>query len=110
MEYKPPRRTVRNGPEAEGASGLVKVMRRHGWSIWKLGGSKYSAGWPDYYAFHKVHGHRWVETKSNSGRLTPSQLERFSEMAAAGDKIIVARNEKDYEMILRNTDNWRFYA
>jgi len=63
---------------------LRRLLRADGWLVEKSHGNLYQAGWPDLYCFHLAHGHRWVETKTPNGRLTPAQFETFSRWVEAG--------------------------
>lgn len=83
-------------------------MRAQGWVIWKLGAGKYVSGWPDYYCFHKMHGHRWMETKDKNEVLTPAQVKRFREMDSAGDSVFVLETYHQYQRLFKKP-NWRLY-
>lgn len=104
MIYKHPRKQ----PEAAAALRLTRLMRFKGWGVWKHGAGKYVAGWPDYYSVHPEYGHRWFETKVPTGKLRPSQVTRFTEMAKYGESIWVLRDERDY-MLLFGLANWRLW-
>ncbi len=105
MEHRKPR----GKPEAKGANRLCNYMRARGWGIWKIGGSKYTVGWPDYYAYHPQHGHRWIETKTKTGKLEPSQKIRFRELTDKGDKVYVLTDEKHYDRLFKEP-NWIMYV
>jgi len=96
-------------PEAAGSNRLMNYMQAKGWLCMKLGGSKFTVGWPDYYCYHPRHGHRWVEMKAPGEKLRDSQIKRFTKMAAAGDKIFVCEDRDHYDRLLRPRDNWRQY-
>lgn len=83
-------------------------MQSKGWYIRKIGASMYAIGWPDFYAFHILHGHRWIETKAPGGKLRKTQIREFNNMAKLGDKIYVLETYKDYYKLFNN-DNWREY-
>lgn len=105
MIYKQPR----TQSEAKGAKKLISLMESREWLCMKLGGGKFTVGWPDWYCYHERWGHRWVETKTIKGKLRPSQITRFIRMSVAGDKIFVLTNEKDYMKLFREHDNWRMF-
>ena len=83
-------------------------MRARDWYIGKIGGGKFTVGWPDYYAFHRQHGHRWIETKTPGAKLRASQIERFRQLTNAGDSVYVLTDEKDYHKLFE-TPNWEQY-
>ncbi len=105
MNYHQPK----TQPEAAGARRLMKLMKSRGWLCMKLGGGKYTVGWPDWYCYHPKWGHKWIETKTIKGKLSRSQITRFIKMSLAGDKIYILTNERDYMKLFRNYDNWRMF-
>ena len=105
MNFKKPRKK----PEAGGAVRLRTYMEARGWYLKKLHGNKYQEGMPDYVAFHSKHGMRWIENKTLTGRLTPSQKKVFVEMAIRGEKIFILFDETDYDRLFAEYDNWRDY-
>ena len=109
MKYREPRKNL----ESSGAKKFINFLQSKGWSCWKLGGGKFTVGWPDYYCYHKNFGHRWVETKVKNRKLRPSQVKKFREFAAAGDKIYVIEvnhsNEELYAVLFADYDNWRVF-
>lgn len=109
MIYRKPKRTVRTGPEQRGANRLMIYMRARGWTCMKLGGGKFTVGWPDYYCFHKAYGHRWIEMKKPGGEIRQSQIKRFTDLNKAGDKVFVLRDERDYPVIFKEQDNWGMF-
>ena len=88
---------------------LIRHMKLKGWAVFKVGAGKFVAGWPDYYCYHHLHGHRWIETKNKGEKLTPAQKKRFKMLAEAGDKIFVLEIEEHYQRLFRDKDNWRHY-
>ena len=104
MDYKQPR----SQPESKAAKRLCNYMEARGWGVWKVGAGKYVSGWPDYYAFHPQHGHRWIETKAPGGKLRGSQIKRFRSMTKAGDSIFVLEDEKTYARLFQPA-NWELY-
>ena len=104
MNYKKPK----TSPEAAGSARLVRLMRRKGWGVWKHGAGKFASGWPDFWARHPKWGTKWIETKAPGGKLRPSQIKKFSEMAKYGEPIWVLESEEDY-MKLFKEPNWRMY-
>jgi len=109
MNYKRPRNTVRTGPEAKGALRLRRYMEARGWMIKKLHGGKYQSGLPDLLCLHILHGLRWIETKAPKEKLRYSQEIFFAKMNKYGQKVYVLRDEKDYELLFQENDNWRQY-
>ena len=101
-------RKPRGQPESKAANRLVQYMKARYWGIWKLGGGKFTVGWPDFYAFHRTHGHRWVETKTHEGRLRSSQIDKFRQLTDAGDSVYVLTDEKDYYKLFNNA-NWMMF-
>ena len=105
MNYRKPR----GQPESKGASRLIALLVSKGWGCWKIGGGPLTVGWPDWYCFHRRHGHRWIETKAPGKKLRKSQVNRFQKMANAGDKIYVVHDETEYDVLFRDKDNWMMY-
>ncbi len=106
MDYKKPRGPQ---PESIGARKLITLMVSKGWLCDKIGGGKYTAGWPDYWCYHRAHGFRWVETKAPGGRLRGSQLKRFSRWKKKGIKVFICEDDTDYEKLFKDYDNWELY-
>lgn len=104
MDYKKPK----GNPEAKAANRLMRHMKARGWHCWKLGSSRYKAGWPDYYCYHHVHGHRWIETKFGRNKLEASQVKKFRELTTAGDKVYVCTDERHYYKLFE-LPNWVEY-
>lgn len=101
-------RKKREAPEKDGAKRLIKEMTRHGWDVHRLNvsaGEYSTVGFPDYYATHKLHGSRWIETKTHTGKLLVSQIERFSRFAAHNIGVWVLTDELDYEKLFQPS-NW----
>lgn len=104
LNYKPPR----GKKQRDQRNALLNYLRAKGWAVWKLGAGKYVSGWPDYYAFHKTHGSRWIETKDENEVLTPAQVKRFVQMDKAGVKIFVLETWHHYNRLF-SAPNWRRY-
>ncbi len=102
-------RKPKTQPESLAANRLLKHMRAREWTCWKVGAGKYVSGWPDYYCYHRLHGHRWIETKINKNMLEPSQIKRFQELTDAGDKVFVLTDETHYGRLFKEP-NWLQYV
>ncbi len=102
MIYRKPK----TQPESVGAARLRRYMEARGWFLKKLHGNKFQSGMPDYVAFHATYKMRWIENKTLEGRLKPSQVRCFTEMAEKGEKIYVCFDEVDYDKLF-GPDNWR---
>ncbi len=76
-----------------------------GWMFEKTWGSKFQAGWPDYYAHHPKHGERWIETKRPGGKLEATQYAKFKRWSAAGVRIWVL-DSVDSIPLLFEEPNW----
>lgn len=76
-------------------------MTVHGWYTKKTHGNVFSAGFPDYYARHKLYGPRWIETKTDIGQLTAAQKIVFPDLIKAGDGIWILRDERDYQLLFK---------
>lgn len=104
---------IRKTPETTGSIGIIRKMRERGWYCGKIGGGKYNKGWPDWYCYHTNFGHRWLEMKAGSNKLTAYQKKRFNELYKAGDKIYVLNVEKPIDLLYReifaDNDNWRMF-
>ena len=83
-------------------------MKSKGWFIKKIGASRFNIGWPDYYAYHAAHGHRWIEAKAPGGKLRASQSKLFAEMTSLGDKVYVLEGPETYGRLFKEP-NWRQY-
>lgn len=116
MDYKPPKHTVRTGPEAKGAKRLRIYMEARDWWFKKLSGSIYQSGMPDLLALHMIHGLRWIETKVEGGYLRDSQVHICATFAKYGQQVYVLRDERDYPLLFRvdefgkPKDNWKQYV
>ena len=104
LEFRQPR----GKPEAEGASRLKALMKKEGWKIYRTHGNLYQRDFPDLYCLHKIHGQRWVETKSPTGKLSIGQGRQFGEWAGLGVGVWVLRDEKDYQWLFKEANWWRF--
>ena len=104
VEYRKPK----TQPEHQASNTLVNYMRGRGWGIWKIGGGRFTVGWPDFYAFHPEYGERWIEMKTPTGKLRASQIKRFINMSKHGVRIWVLTSYEQY-MKLFQTPNWRQY-
>lgn len=108
MNFKLPRKTVRSGPEMQGASRLRTKMEAIGWHLEKLHGNKYQSGLPDYIAIHIEFGHRWIETKAPGEKLSSRQHLKFALFERKGQKIYVLENETHYDKLFKEP-NWKNY-
>ncbi len=104
MRFKEPR----SQPEKAGATRLRRLMEQNGWKLYKVHGSTFMKDWPDYYAIHKMHGQRWIETKSDVGNLSIGQIKRFEEWTSNNVSVWVLRDEQDYTMLF-GPANWHKY-
>lgn len=110
MEFKPPRNTVRTGPEAKGSARLQLYMRSKGWWCRKLHGGKYQSGLPDLVAMHSIHGIKWIETKAPKEKLRASQISIFKMFNRYGQRVYVLEDERDYWKLFDKKDNWLVYV
>lgn len=85
-------------------------MVSKGWVCDKIGGGKYTVGWPDYWCWHPVHGERWVEMKAPGGKLRPSQIKRFSRWAKKGILVFICTDDTDYEKLFKDWSDWEMYV
>jgi len=95
--------------EKQGSDKLRQYMEAHGWLTIKLHGGMYQSGLPDILAFHPVHGIRFIETKTEKGKLSSRQTRLFSRITEYGGQIYVLRDEKDYNDLFRKP-NWLSYV
>ena len=78
--------------EAQWQRTVVDLFRLHGWKVWHdTVAWRSDAGWPDLVAVHPRHGVRWIELKSQRGRVSPSQELWHQALAAAGQRVVVLR-------------------
>ena len=91
---------------------LVEFLRARDWHPERILGNSYQSGIPDLYAFHRVHGHRWIEIKRPDGRysFTIRQRQKFPawEKAGIGIWILCGANESEYALLF-GPPNWRSY-
>jgi hypothetical protein len=64
---------------------LVKGCEMLGWVAVKLGWD----GWPDRQVIWAPGRHFWVETKTQSGRLTPAQKVRIEWLVRRGETVFI---------------------
>ena len=84
---------------------LKTTLTSLGWIFEKTHGNIHQVGWPAYFAFHPVHGYRWIEMKTPKGALQPTQVGRFNKWERAGVQIWVL-NSLEYGALFREP-NWR---
>ena len=101
-------RKKRARPEDKLANELRRFMENRGWCVEKTHGSMYQSGWPDFLCMHSVWGTIWIENKSLTGKLRPSQITKFLAWEKVGAKIFVCRGLKDYHKIFEKP-NWGDY-
>jgi hypothetical protein len=92
---------------------IEKMLERKGWFVKRTHGGMFQSGFPDDFASHPVHGHRWVEVKLpdlKGSRFTKAQLVEFPKFEAHGSGvwILVAATEAEYELLFRKP-NWTAY-
>lgn len=104
MQFKGPRRQ----DEKRGSDKLRAFLQQRGWNVEKTHGSQYQSGWPDLYAMHPNYGERWIETKTDSGRIRNSQRIKFTKWRRFGVKVWILRDEKDYEWLFGEPNWWRW--
>lgn len=101
MDFKKPR----SKPEKDGAKRLIEYMESQGWWCIRMniaaGYFTTAHGFPDYIAFHKMHGMRLIETKAPNGRLERSQAILFSKFAEYGVGVWILHDEKDYHLLFQ---------
>lgn len=85
-------------------------MKRLGWlNPQKSHGNKYQVGWPDLFTCHPEYGPRWIEMKSERGKLRKSQVIKCSLWSKFGVGVWVLRGPKDYQ-VLFSPPNWREFV
>lgn len=100
----------RSQPEQASSIRLRRYMKAQGWYVKKIHGGKYQSGLPDLYCHHPQHGHRWIETKVPKGKLSDSQIQEFTRLHKACDKIYVLEDETHYYRLFATRDNWMEYV
>lgn len=83
---------------------LVAFMRERGWSIKKTHGNMYQSGWPDYYAYHRDYGQRWIELKTELGKLEDSQVFQFKDMMNKNVGVWIIRGKEDYNLLFKEAN------
>jgi hypothetical protein len=89
------------------------MLHRKGWFCKITHGSIYQAGFPDVFATHKRHGHRWIEAKTPDRRgdvFTSAQLEVFPKLCANGSGVwvLTAATDGEYAKLFCPA-NWAMY-
>ena len=110
MDFKVPKRTVKDGPEAKGMRNLRKLMEHRGWLVKKIHGGQYQFGFPDLFCAHPEYGHRWIEMKAPKQKLRSSQIKKFSEFETYGELIFVLEDENGYGKLFKPFGNWKEYT
>lgn len=83
---------------------VVEYGKRHGVLSIKLSmnGGRGAAGWPDRLFLGKDMQLRWVEFKTEKGKLTPLQMRRHAELSALGWTTAVVRTVEQGKAVLDN--------
>jgi hypothetical protein len=80
------------------------------WYVISTHGNIYQHGLPDIYCGHLKYGTRWLEIKNPDGySFTPSQMENFQLMSAAGIGIWIATSAIQVPDVLFAPPNWYTY-
>jgi len=95
-------------PEDRIATAIKKKLREEGWDYIKTHGNQFQSGLPDLYAFHKVYGTRWIETKTMTGHLTQAQRVVFNKFHKRGVSIYIMTSVKDYPCLFKPS-NWYWF-
>jgi len=100
----------RRSPEKKGQNALRKYMVQRGWlKPQKTHGNEYQVGWPDLFTCHPEHGPRWIEMKSDRGKLRKSQVLKCLLWSRYGVQVWVLRGPKDYQLLF-DEPNWRQFV
>lgn len=71
---------------------VVELFRVTGWRVWhNTVAWRSDAGWPDLVTVHPIHGIRFLELKSERGRLSASQADWIKHLRAAGQLVYILR-------------------
>lgn len=77
---------------------VIHLLRLHGWRCWHNHVAwRSDAGWPDLVAVHPRHGVRFLELKSNTGRLSLHQAGWIEDLQQAGARCYVLK-PRDWEL------------
>lgn len=103
----------KHGPEWYIQQAIIKMLRDKGWYVHSTHGSMFQSGFPDIFATHKDHGHRWVEVKlpeMRGSKFTVAQLEHFPQLNANGSGvwILTAATDHEYRKLM-DPPNWAYY-
>lgn len=87
---------------------IKEFLILRGWYVKKMHGNLFQSGVPDLYCAKKNYGARWIEVKTEKGRLEASQIENFHLLAAAGVGVWVFTdmNEELYKQLCSSPPNW----
>ena len=101
----------RNNPEEKIQNKIRKILKADGWVTEKMHGNQYQSGIPDLYCFHRKHGHRWVEIKTEKGRLTHAQGVTFKAWEKAGLGVYILTHHSEINLLTDGSEpNWRRFA
>lgn len=78
--------------EAAIESAFARKASKEGWMTHKLDASKISRGWPDRLVCLPANVHIFIEFKTPTGKVTPLQAHRHSELRALAHIVYVCRS------------------
>lgn len=98
------------GPEKIIQIQVEQMLRRRGWYVKRTHGGMYQSGFPDDFATHPRHGHRWIEIKLpelKGSKFTKAQLEVFADLCKNGSGvwIMTAATDAEYSCLFQQP-NW----
>lgn len=103
---------IRHGrkPESKLQQDIMNLLRAKGWFVKNTHGNQYQSGFPDLYACARAYGTRWIEVKTDSGRLEMTQVRDFHRFAAEGVGvwILTAATEEEYKKLF-GPPNWQWW-
>lgn len=81
--------------ESQIQSRIRDRLHMAGWKTRKIHGNKFQSGLPDLYAYHKIHGQRWIEIKDPKGKLLDSQVKVITEFSKYGVGVWILESSAD---------------
>lgn len=95
------------GPEAKIQQDIIAKLMMRGWFAKATHGNEFQVGFPDIFASHTSYGSRWVEVKTENGKLEDSQHHTFLEFSKrnVGVWILTGNSDWEYNKLFKPS-NW----
>jgi hypothetical protein len=100
--------------EARIQADIIKMLEGKGWFVKETHGNMYQSGFPDLFATHEEHGHRWIEVKKpnrqGAGCFTNAQLRDFPIFCnhGSGVWVLCAATDREYKKLFKRHNWWQY--